>query len=255
MDAKLSFLNGKLEEEVYIEQPKEFQFSENKDHVCRLKKTLYGINKDPIVWYSRLEKYLQQQGFKRRAANNNIYIKKYNENMLIIVVYVHDIIFGSNDDRMSQKFAEEMQKEFEMSMVGEFPFFLRLQISECSKGIFISQTKYIKVMFKKFRMEYCALVSTSMITGCKLRKDDDFSEENQTLYRSMIGNLLYVPTSRLYIMQYIGLVERFQYALKETHVQVVKIIFSYLKGTLYFGLWYSRSKECNLTTYTYADWA
>jgi hypothetical protein len=254
MDVKSSFLNGNLEEEVYIEQPKGFQLSENKDHVCRLKKALYGLKQAPRAWYSRLDKYLQQQGFKRGAANNNIYIKIDNENMLIIVVYVDDIIFGSNDDRMSQNFAEEMQKEFEMSMLGELSFFLGLQISQSSKGIFISQTKYIKEMLKKFRMEDCAPVSTPMITGCKLRKDDESPKANQTLYRSMIGSLLYVTTSRPYIMQAIGLVARFQSAPKETHVQAVKRIFRYLKGTLDFVLWYSRSKDFTLTTYTDADW-
>jgi hypothetical protein len=109
--------------------------------------------------------------------------------MLIIVVYVDDIIFGSNDDRMSQKFAEEMQKEFEMSMLGELSFFLGLQITQTNKGIFISQTKYIKEMLKKFGMEDCKPVSTPMVTGCKLSKEDESKEANQTLYRSMIGSL------------------------------------------------------------------
>jgi hypothetical protein len=141
-----------------------------------------------------------------------------------------------------------------MSMLGELSFFLGLHISQSNKGIFISQTKYIKEMLKKFGMEDCAPVSTPMITGCKLRKDDESPEENQTLYRSMIGNLLYVTTSRPDIMQAVGLVARFQSAPKETHVQAVKRIFRYLKGTLDFGLWYSRSKDFTLTTYTDADW-
>jgi hypothetical protein len=110
MDVKSTFLNGDLEEEVYIEQPEGFLLSENEDYVCRLKKSLYGLKQAPRAWYSRLDKYLQQQGFKRGTTDNNIYIKIDNAEMLIIVVYVDDIIFGSNVDRMSQKFAEEMQK-------------------------------------------------------------------------------------------------------------------------------------------------
>ena len=81
------------------------------------------------------------------------------------MVYVDDIIFGINVDKMSQNFAEEMNKEFEMPMVGEFSFFLGLQIYQSNKGIFISQTKYIKEMLNKFRMEDCAPISTPMITG------------------------------------------------------------------------------------------
>jgi hypothetical protein len=140
--------------------------------------------------------------------------------MLIIVVYVDDIIFGSNDDEMSQRFAEEMKKEFEMSMLGELSFFLGLQITQTSKGIFISQTKYIKEMLKKFEMEDCKPVSTPMVIGCKLIKEDESKETDQYLYRSMIDNLLYVTTSRPDIMQEVGLVGRFQVAPKETHVQV-----------------------------------
>jgi hypothetical protein len=84
--------------------------SENEDYVCRLKKTLYGLKKAPRVWYSRLDKYLQQQGLKTGVAGNNIYIKTNNEDLLIIVVFVDGIIFGINVDTMVQKFAEEMKK-------------------------------------------------------------------------------------------------------------------------------------------------
>ena len=92
-------------------------------------------------------------------------------------------------------------------------------------------------MLKKFKMEDCKLVSTTMVIGCKLRKDDDSLKAYQTLYRSMIGSLLYVTASRSNFMQEIGLLARFQGAPKETHVQVVKRIFRYLKGTLNLGLW------------------
>jgi hypothetical protein len=126
MDVKSTFLNENLEGEVYIEQEKGFQLSENKDHVSRLKKALYGLKQAHRAWYSRLDKYLQQKGLKRGSLENNVSIKTYNENILIIVVYVDAMIFGSNDDRMSQNFAEEMQKEFKMSMLGELSFFPRL---------------------------------------------------------------------------------------------------------------------------------
>jgi hypothetical protein len=121
-------------------------------------------------------------------------------------------------------------------------------------GIFISQSKYIKEMLKKFGMEDCAPVSTPLIIGYNLNKDDESPKENQTLYNSMIGILLYVKTSRPNIMQTVVLVARFQYTPKETQVQAVKRIFRYLKGTLKFGLWYSRSKEFSLTSCTYVYW-
>ena len=96
MDVKTNFLNGELEEEVYIKQLERFHLPENKDYVCRLKRDLYGIKKVPRAWYSRLDRYLLQQNFKRGSVDNNLYIKQDNGSILIIEVYVDDIIFGSD---------------------------------------------------------------------------------------------------------------------------------------------------------------
>jgi hypothetical protein len=204
MDVKSSFLNGELEEEVYIEQPEGFQLSENIDYVCKLNKTLYGLKQAPRSWYSRLDKYLQQARFRKESAYNNLYIKMSQGNILLIEVYVDDIILGSDDDRLSQKFAKDMQNEFEMSLLGELSFFLGLQIHQSNQGIFISQTKYIREMLKRFRMEDCKPVITPMQTNCKLSKDDDSKSTDQRQYRSMIGSLLYVITSRPDVIQAVG---------------------------------------------------
>ena len=140
MDVKSTFLNGELEEEVYIEQPEGFQLSENTDYVCKLKKALYGLKQDPRAQYSRLDKYLQQEGFRKGSAYRNLYLKVSQGNILLIEVYVDDIIFGSDDDMLSQKFAKDMQNEFEMSLLGELSFFMGLHICQSNQGIFISQT-------------------------------------------------------------------------------------------------------------------
>ena len=87
--------------------------------------------------------------------------------MIVVVVYVDDIIFGSNLTIMRGKSATKMKEEFEMYMLGEIYFFLGLQVTQSEKGIFISQTKYIKEMLKKFQMEDTKPVSTPMVTGCK----------------------------------------------------------------------------------------
>jgi hypothetical protein len=204
VDAKSSFLNGELEEEVYIEQPEGFQLSDNTNYVCKLKKALYGLKQAPRAWYSRLDKYLQQVRFRKGSADSNLYIKASQGNILLIEVYVDDIIFGSDDDKLSQKFAKDMQNEFEMSLLGELSFFLGLQICQSNQGIFISQTKYIREMLNRFGMEYCKPVITPMQTSCKLSKDDDSKSIDQRQYRSMIGILLYVITSRLDVMQEFG---------------------------------------------------
>ena len=119
-----------------------------------------------------------------------------------------------------------------MSMLCELTFFLGLQVSQSNKGIFITQIKYIKDMLKMFKLEDSNHVSTPMVTSFNLSKDDDYVEVDHTMYRSMIGIMLYVTSTRPYVMQVVGLVARFQSPLKETHLTIVKIILKYLKGTI-----------------------
>jgi hypothetical protein len=102
--------------------------SKEEDYVCKLKKALSGIKQAPRAWYSRLNKYLQQQGFKKGNADNNLYIKVNRESILIIEIYVDDILFVSDDYRLSQNFSKDMQYEFDMSLLGELTFFFGLQI-------------------------------------------------------------------------------------------------------------------------------
>eukprot|EP00253_Pinus_taeda_P005170 PITA_05170 len=166
MDIKSAFLNGDLEEEA------------------------------PRAWYYCLDKYLHQQGFSKGSADSNLYIKIENDKLLILVVYVDDIIFGSNEEAMSQSFALMMQKEFEMSLLGELTYFLRLQIQQNEGSIFLSQTKYLKQILKKYGMEESKPVCTPMVTGCSLSANDESAAVHQPTYRSMIGSLLYLTGRR-----------------------------------------------------------
>eukprot|EP00253_Pinus_taeda_P018972 PITA_18972 len=217
MDVKSSFLNGDLEEEVYIEQPDGFILGNDPNLVCRLKKALYGLKQAP-----RLD----------------------------------DIIFGSNEEAMSQNSALVMQKEFEMSLLGELTYFLGLQIQQNEGGIFLSQTKYLKQILKKYGMKYAKPICTPMVTGCNLSANDESAAVHQPTYRSMIGSLLYLTSTKPDIMHAVGIVGIFQENPKETHLQAVKrIFFKYLQGTQNYGLWYPRDADLTLHAYTNADWA
>jgi hypothetical protein len=255
MDVKSAFLNGELEEEVYMEQPDGFQVQEAENHVYRLKKALYGLKQAPRAWYSRLDKYLRQQGYRKGNTDSNLYIKEEHDSLVIVEIYVDDIIFGSDNDQLSQQFVESMQNEFEMSMLGEMKFFLGLQITQSDEGIFISQTKYINEMLKKFQMQDCKPVGTPMVTGCKLSQNDDSENVEQTMYRSMIGSLLYVTATRPDVMHAVCQVARFQASPKASHLLAVKRILRYLKGTTEYGLWYPKGNQLDLYAFTDVDWA
>jgi hypothetical protein len=208
-----------------------------------MKKALYGLKQARGAWYYRLDKFLQDKGFKKVIVDNNLYIKSEGDNLLVVLVYVDDIIFGCTNQSSIQWFANSMKTEFEMSMIGELSYFLGLQVNQSSAGIFISQEKYLKEMLKKFQMEDSSPVSTPMVVGCKLSKDDVSPDVDQRTYRSMIGSLLYITASCPDIMQVVGMVGRYQFAPKQSHLVDVTRIFKYLKGTMTYGLWYPRNQN------------
>jgi hypothetical protein len=157
------------------------------------------------------------------------------------LVYVDDIIFGCTSESSIQWFSNSMKIEFEMSMIGELSYFLGLQVNQGSAGIFISQEKYLKEMLKKFQMEDSSLVSTPMLVGCKINKDYISCDVDQSTYRSMIGNLLYITTSCPDTMKVVGMVGRYQSTPKQIHLVDIKRIFKYLKGIMTYGPWYPRN--------------
>jgi hypothetical protein len=121
--------------------------------------------------------------------------------------------------------------------------------------MFISQEKYLREMLKRFQMEDSKLVGTPMVTGCKLSKDDDSPDVDQSSYRSMIGSLLYIKTSRPDIMHAVGMVGRYHSTPKQSHFLAVKRIFRYLKEAMNYGMWYPRNQNFQLTAYSDANWA
>ena len=138
IDVKCAFLNGYLNEEVFIEQPKGFEDPHFPDHVLKSKKALYGLKQAPRVWYDRLTHYFLNRGFKRGYADRTLFVKNDEAYLLMAQVYVDDIVFGATIDDRAIEFFEEMKKEFEMSMVGELTFFLGLQVKQKKEGIFVS---------------------------------------------------------------------------------------------------------------------
>ncbi|GKC44829.1 retrovirus-related pol polyprotein from transposon TNT 1-94, partial [Tanacetum coccineum] len=134
MDVKSAFLNGFINEEVYVAQPPGFIDFEKPDHVYKLKKALYGLKQAPKAWYDRLKAFLIKHEYKMGMVDNILFTKKKSLNLIIVQIYVDDIIFGSTCQDMCDEFAKIMHDEFKMSMMGELNFFLRLQIKQMKDG-------------------------------------------------------------------------------------------------------------------------
>ena len=255
MDVKSAFLNGKIEEEVYVAQPPGFEDPKHPDMVYKLNKALYGLKQPPRARYDTIKDFLKSKGFKPGSLDPTLFTKTYDGELFVCQIYVDDIIFGCTDQRYSDEFAYMMSDEYQMSMMGELKFFLGLQIRQQRNGIFISQEKYLKDCLKKFGMEDCKGYTTPMPAKHHLGPDDNGKEFDQKVYHSMIGSLLYLCASRPDIMLSVCMCARFQAAPKESHHLAVKRILRYLAYTPTLGLWYPKGSKFDLVGFSDADYA
>ncbi|XP_019153565.1 PREDICTED: uncharacterized protein LOC109150048 [Ipomoea nil] len=255
MDVKTVFLNGYLTGIYMLPQPKGFEDPQHPEYVYKLEKALYGLKQAPRAWYERLAQYLLQNDYKRGGSDKTLFIKRSGKHISIAQVYVDDIVFGSTQTGETDKLVKVMQQEFEMSMIGELTYFLGLQVNQSKEGIFISEAKYAKNLISKFGLESAKDARTPVSTTTKLSKDNQGTSVDYTLYRSMIGSLLYLTASRPDIMVSVGMCARYQADPKESHLKAVKRIIKYVKGKINYGIWYSTDTNLSLTGFSDADWA
>ncbi|GKC49288.1 retrovirus-related pol polyprotein from transposon TNT 1-94 [Tanacetum coccineum] len=227
MDVKTAFLNGELKEEVYVSQPEGFVDQDNPSHVYKLKKALYGLKQAPRAWYDMLSSFLISQHFSKGAVDPTLFTRKAGNDLLL----------------------------FKMSMMGQMSFFLGLQISQSPRGIFLNQSKYASEIIKKYGLLTSDSVDTPMVEKSKLDEDLQGKPVDATLYRGMIGSLMYLTSSRPDLIYAVCLCARYQAKPTEKHLNAVKRIFRYLKGTINMGLWYSKDTSMSLTAYADADHA
>ena len=126
MDVKSAFLNGFIEEEIYVKQPPGFENPKFLNHVYKLQKALYGLKQAYRAWYDRLKNFLFAKGFKMECVDKTLFIMRSGSDFLLVQIYVDDIIFGGSSHALVSKFSEQMSREFDISMMGEPQFFLRL---------------------------------------------------------------------------------------------------------------------------------
>jgi hypothetical protein len=254
MDMKSAFLNGFLEEEVYVKQPG-FESAKFPHKVYRLRKALFGLKQAPHAWYGSLRGFLFSKGFEMGKVDKTLLLLRQGDDILIIQVYVDDIVFGGSSHSLVARFAEDVSKEFEVSMMGELQFFPGLQIKQVKEGTFVHQAKYTKDILKKFKLDDSKPLSTSMSMTTALHAEEDGEAVNQKEHRSMIGSLLYLTATRPDIQFFVCLCARFQASPRTSHWQAVKRIFRYLRYTPELSLWYSASSSLSLLGFSDADFA
>nr|GEZ50712.1 hypothetical protein [Tanacetum cinerariifolium] len=189
------------------------------------------------------------------AVDPTLFTRKTGKHILIVQIYVDDIIYASTDPKDYDRFSNEMSLKSQMTMMGQMSFFLGLQVSQSPEGIFINQSKFTLEILPKFRMESCDLVDTPMVDRLKLDEDISRIPVDQTRFRSMVGSLMYLTASRPDLVFVVCMRARYQAKPTKKHLEALKRVFQYLKGTINWGLWYSKDTAMALTAYANADHA
>nr|GEW54123.1 uncharacterized mitochondrial protein AtMg00810-like [Tanacetum cinerariifolium] len=255
MNVKSAILYGKIKEEVYVCQPPGFEDPDFPNKVYKVVKALYELHQDPRAWYKTLSTYLLDNGYHKGKIDKTLFIRRHKGDILHVQVYVDDIIFGSTKKELCNAFEKMMHEKFQMRSMGKLTFFLGLQVKQNQDGIFISQDKYVAEILKKYGFLEVKNASTPMETQKPVLMDEDREEVDVHMYRSMIGSLMYLTSSRLDIMIAVCAYPRYEVNLKVSHLHVVKMIFRYLKGQPKFDLWYPKDSPFDLVTYTDSDYA
>ncbi|GJX12115.1 zinc finger, CCHC-type containing protein, partial [Tanacetum coccineum] len=233
------FLNGDLDEEVYMKQPEGFVMPGNEHKVCKLVKSLYGLKQAPKQWHQKFDEVVLSSGFHLNQSDKCVYSKFDNSGKgVIICLYVDDMLIFGTDQNQVDKTKKFLSSRFSMKDMGEADIILGIKIKRENKGIVITQSHYIEKILKKFNREDCSPVSTPMDPVEKL-KPNTGKPVDQLEYSRAIGCLMYAMTStRPDIAYAVGRLSRFTSNPSRQHWKAITRVFKYLRGTKDYGLSY-----------------
>lgn len=240
LDVKSAFLNGELLEEVYVSQPEGYVKKNEERKVYKLLKALYGLRQAPRAWYTRLNKCLKELNFIKCPYEHAVYTKREGDEFLVVGVYVDDLIVTGSNVESVKMFKNQMCSEFEMTDLGKLSYYLGLEVCQEKNYIELKQTAYAKKVLEKAGMRDCNPVKYPMEVKIQLHKDGGGKPVDETQFRSIIGGLRYLVHTRPDIAYSVGIVSRYMEKPTVLHLEAVKRILRYVKGTLEYGLIYSR---------------
>eukprot|EP00253_Pinus_taeda_P034822 PITA_34822 len=196
-DVKSAFLNGDLKEEIYLVHPEGFVKQGREHLVCRLKKALYGLKQAPRSWYEKVDSFFLEYGFHRSLNDPNLYTMYNNQGQIILIsLYVDDMIITGDADNLIRGIKKLMAQVFEMKDLGSLHYCLGLEVCRNTGQTFLTQWKYDRNLLEKFGMDQCRSAAIPLQHNLKLSSDDDTKEVDATMYRQLVGSLIYLTTTR-----------------------------------------------------------
>ncbi|KAK2353501.1 putative mitochondrial protein [Trifolium repens] len=258
LDVKSAFLNGPLEEDVYVKQPPGFELKGKEDKVLKLNKALYGLKQAPRAWNKRIDQFFVMQGFRKCSVEYGVYVKcSDDKHMLIICLYVDDLLVTGSSSIEIENFKSQMKCEFEMTDLGKLTYFLGMELLETPKGMILHQAKYATEILRKFEMLDCNSSVTPADTRAKIEEDTSSDAVDSTMFRQLIGSLRYLCQTRPDISYAVGYVSRFMSKPLKCHLLAAKRILRYINGTIHYGVVFPYSKDngkLELSGFSDADW-
>lgn len=253
-DIKTAFLYGDLKENVFMKQP--LGYDDNSGRVCKLVKSLYGLKQSSRCWNQKFSSFIRKFEFKVCDSDTCVFIRHKPERMTIIAIYVDDGMIASDDSSEIECIVSYLQSHFEVK-VFEARCFLGLEIERFPNGsIFVHQECYAKKVLNRFNMMNCKTVSTPADCGQNLGDFVNHTEVPVFAYREAVGSLMYLSVgTRPDISYAVGVVSRYLDHPSSAHVNAVKRIFKYIKGTTEMGILYKNEDNFNFVGYSDADYA
>lgn len=257
IDVSTAFLNGTLNEEVFMKQPEGFELEGKQHLVCKLKKSLYGLKQSPRCWNLALDTKLKDVGFCQSVNDPCVYYKNKCGEMVYVGVYVDDIIIAGKEDVEIKKVKEDLGSEFDIKNLGTLNYFLGIKVEQQDDSIWIGQPAYVDKLLKDFGMENCNPVKSPVSLGAKLVKAKDGDDcIEQSKFQSAIGGLMYLSVStRPDITYAVSSLAKFSSKPTGEHWVALKRVFRYLKGTSEYGIQYTKDGSNCILGYSDADWA
>ena len=265
LDVKTAFLHGELEEEIYMTQPDGFQVPGKENHVCKLKKSLYGLKQSPRQWYKRFDSYMVKLGYTRSSCDCCVYYNRLNDDSFIyLVLYVDDMLIAAKKKYDIQKLKGLLSAEFEMKDLGAARKILGMEIirDRERRKLFLSQRSYIQKVLARFGMSSSKPIDTPSAANIYLtamfapQSEEEKEYMSRVPYASAVGSLMYAMVcTRQDLAHAVSVVSRFMGQPGREHWQAVKRIFRYLRGTSDVGLIYGGDTQCLVTGYSDSDYA
>ena len=256
MDVKNAFLNGALTEEVYMEIPEGVPHPKIGRKVCKLEKSLYGLKQSPRAWFGKFSATITSNGYHQCQTDDTMFVKHGAGNKIaILIVYVDDIIITGNDDEEISRLKIKLGTEFELKDLGEMKYFLGMEVARSSKGLSISQRKYILDLLEETGMTGCKPADTPMQSNMKFSVEENGEKADKGRYQQLVGKLIYLAHTRPDIAFAVSVVSQFMNEPKSEHMDAVNYILRYLKKTPGLGLMFKKNESRSVEIYTDASWA